>query len=594
MWQPCHLKVLGISMLLFFVKLVVGSLFLLPWIAIGWVALDEVPSTSWGWVPWWTANTVKILTVTAVTSVAIAYPTAWLTTYFRFLGRRWLLFCLMLPLATPGWISAFVYLDLLDDAGVVQQFLRLQGMEWFGLAIAPIDVRTSVAAGVVLGFHLYPYLYIGLVLALSRHKAIVLEAGLALGRSHWWLFFRFGLSVVRPALAVGLTLILLETLNDYGTAQVFAVPTLTTGVYTSWFVFGDVGTAARLSVVLLVMVLLFYLLEQRARRGRSYSDHSMARPSDPNGTHVLRGYRQSLAVVCCSFPVVVGFGFPVGYMMSALLGSGLGSGADSPAFLSFLPNLATIGRAATNTFLLAAVVAAACFVLGVAVSFVHRGRSPALLRFFVAVGLFCVAPLLRTGLPHWLAAHCLPNMDWLRSRWALRSASPLGVVTTLVQMGYAFPGIVLASGLVLLSTTLDDFLYDRGWVLTGTYFLLVVAFVLRYSSVVFGHLDSALSALPRNLSDVAAALGHGRVSTWIRVHLPLLRPSMVAAVVLVMLESVKELPMTLILAPFDFFTLTTLAFQLLLDEQFALAALPSLAVILLGIVPLWVVRRVHP
>ncbi len=466
--------------------------------------------------------------------------TAWLVTLCRFPGRTWFEWGLLLPLAMPAYLAAYAYTDLLDYAGPVQTALRaLFGWEtkaeyWFP------QIRSLGGAMAFMTLVLYPYVYLLARAAFLEQSVGVLEMGRALGRGAWRVFFTIALPLARPALVIGVLLAVMETLNDFGTVDYFAVPTFTVAIYRVWFAMNNAPGAAQLASVLLGAVLVLIALERLARRSRRY--HTTSGKNRPLPRYPLRGWRALLAVLACAFPIVSGFLVPSGVLIAQSLG--VDNGEAARGLWGFL----------ANSLLVSSLAAGVCVCVGLFMAYglrMHRGPVP---------------------------------------RAATRVAS----------VGYAVPGAVLAIGVLIpaawLDNTLDAYLRSNfgvstGLLLSGTLAAIVFACVVRFLALSFGTLEAGLAKITPALDDAARSLGTGSLGVLRRVHLPLMRGSLLTAALLVFVDSMKELPMTLILRPFNFDTLATHVYEYASNEQFHQAAPSAMAIVAAGMLPVILLSR---
>ena len=460
--------------------------------------------------------------------------TAWLVALCRFPGRRVFEWALLLPLAVPAYVVAYVYTDLLDFAGPVQVGLRtLMGWGSAREYFFP-EVRSLGGAIVMLSLVLYPYVYLMARAAFQEQSVCVIEVSRTLGRGPWRSFFTVALPLARPAIVAGLVLVLLETLNDFGTVDFFAVNTFSRGIFNVWLGMNNVSGAAQIASVLLLVVIVLIGLERLSRRRRRY--HHTSSKYRPLPRYHLRGATSAAAFVFCAAPVLLGFAVPAAVLLKHAAGHYVETLDD--AFFAFVANsLALSGLAAA-----------------------------------VAVGLsLFLAYALRIG-----------------GGPALRGA------VRLASLGYAVPGAVLAVGVMVpfgwLDNAVDGWARDNlgvstGLVLSGTMFAVLFAYVVRFLAVAFGAVESSLVKVTPHMDQAARSLGAGPAETLRRVHLPLIRGSMLTAALLVFVDAMKELPMTLMLRPFGFQSLATYVYQYAGDEQIERAALAALAIVGAGILP---------
>lgn len=485
-------------------------------------------------------NSAMLAALVAAMAGSAGALTAWLVTACRFPGHRLLEVALLLPLAMPAYVSAYAYTWLLDAAGPVQSAIRAAtGLTWREMAWFP-EIRSLNGAALVLAMVLYPYVYLLCRNAFLGQSTCLVEVSRTLGHSLGQTFLRVALPLARPALAAGLGLALMEVLADFGTVQHFGVRTLTTGIYETWFGLEDRGAASQLAAALLGCVAMLLLLERLARGGRRFhpttTRHAPFRPVE------LKGLAGVGAMLACLAPVLLGFALPAATLLHLMLEAG-----DPLSLRGLMPF-------ATNSLLLSGLTA----LLGVALASVlawgarlHGGVAP---------------------------------------RWALRIAG----------FGYALPGSVIAVGTLmpfgLFDNALDGWMRAQlglsvGLLLSGSVAALVFAYLVRFMAVALGSLESGLARLKPSMRDAARSLGaSGGRAIW-RVEVPLARGAMLSAAILVFVDTMKELPATLIIRPFNFDTLAVRVYTLASDERLAEASTGALLIVLVGLLPLWVLTR---
>jgi iron(III) transport system permease protein len=484
-------------------------------------------------LPRYARTTLTMVLIVATGTAVIGTGTAWLVTMTRFPGRRVLEIALALPLAFPAYVLAYAYTDFLDHPGWVQASLRdLTGWGprdyWFP------EIRSLAGAAMMLTLVLYPYVYLLARAAFLQQSATAYLAARTLGHGPWSAFFRVSLPIARPAIAGGVLLTIMETIADFGTVSYFNVQTFATGIYQSWFSFADRGAAAQLALCLLMAALVLAALERRQRAGQRH--HGAGRRFEVLDPPVLRGGRAALAVIFCTLPVVLGFVLPAGllvWMGHDSFGIILGA-----RYLGFLQ----------NSLVLASV--AALFTVTAAVFLGFNARLHPSRANKTAIGI--------------------------------------------AGLGYAVPGGVIAVGLIVPFAGFDNALdawmretfdISTGLLITGSIWLLVMAYMVRFMAAALSAYDAGLSTINPNIDAVARTLGRSP-STMLRgVHLPILRPSLLTALLIVFVDVMKELPATLIMRPFNYDTLAVQAHRLAADERLAEAAVPSLVIGLVGLLP---------
>ncbi len=483
-------------------------------------------------------STVLIVGVGGLT-LLLGIATAWLVTACDFPLRRSYQWALVLPLAIPTYIVAYTYAELFAHTGPVQTFLQLF-MEPSTTAQLRTGLMSLGGVTVVMSLVLYPYVYLITRASFLKQTGGVLETARILGKTPWASFFQVALPMARPGIVAGVTLVLMEVLNEYGAVTYFGVPTFTTGIFRAWFSLGDEDAAIRLSACLLALVFALILLE-RAQRGRARFDEGRgSRP--PPARFRLRGWKAWAATAACGVPVLFGFILPVTQLVAW-------SVSTAPDFLDrdFLV-------LALNSFGLA--LTAALVAVAVALLVVYTVRL------------------------HPTPIH--------------RLAERVSV------LGYSIPGAVIAVGVLVPLIRVDGWLdglagavlgISTGLLLTGTVVALIYAYVVRFLAVALNPVESGFQRLCGNLDEMSRSLGASPSRTLARVNLPLLKGTLLSAGLLVFVDVLKELPLTLILRPFDFDTLATKAFQLASDELVAQSAHPALLIILTGTLPVIVLSR---
>ncbi|WP_234413865.1 iron ABC transporter permease [Ideonella sp. A 288] len=464
---------------------------------------------------------------------------AWLVTRCEFPLRRHFEWALVLPLAMPAYVAAYTYTDLLQYIGPVQSALR-QAFGWGRADYWFPDVRSTGGAVLMFTLVLYPYVYMLARTAFLERAGGLVEVARSMGLTPWQGFVRISLPLARPAIAGGMALALMETLADYGTVSYFAVQTFTTGIYRAWFSLGDRAAAAQLALSLLAFVVAVLVLERVSRGKARFHETTLRRTGTPRQT--LAGGRAALAVVGCLLPLAAGFLLPAGLLLRMALTDG--DAQFGPRFFTLAGNSVLV---AGSTALLAVALA---LLIGYAAR-VHRGAA---------------------------------------MRWAHR----------VVGLGYALPGSVIAVGVLIPVTRLDHLLaaalrdtlhVEAGLLFTGTIAALVYACLVRYLTAAVQAVDAGLSRITPQMDQAARSLGHTPAQTMMKVHLPLLRGSMLTAALLVFIDVMKELPATLVMRPFNFDTLATQAYVLASDERLAEASTAALAIVAVGLLPMMVLCR---
>jgi iron(III) transport system permease protein len=501
------------------------------WTAASQVILGEMANTV---LPDYVSTSVWLCLWVTLGVVTMGAVSAALVTLFDFRGRRVLEWALLLPLAMPAYVVAYAYTDFLQFSGLAQTSLRA----WFGWngRVLP-DVRSLWGAACVFTLSLYPYVYLLARSALAERATHLMEAARMLGAPLQRRIVQVALPLARPAIAAGTALALMETLADFGVSSYFGIQTFTAGIYKAWLVMDNRTAAAQLATLLLLVVVLVLWVEQRAQSRMRFASERGALASSEAQPIRLRGAAQGVAILLCCMPVFLGFVLPLLIMGHALLQSAEAVQLPWDRFPVWALNSLQLG---VLTALLAVMLA-------------------------------------------WLLAFQSRRHPHGGMRWAAQ----------LVGLGYAVPGAVIVVGLLLpvgwLQATWPQ--TQVGSWMTATVLGLVWAYLVRFVAVALQSVQSGYARVPASLDDSARMLG---VSGWgllRRVHAPLLKRSTAAALLLVLVDVMKELPATLVLRPFNTDTLAVMAYQLARDERLGEAALPSLALVLVGLLPVILLSR---
>lgn len=491
-------------------------------------------------LPTYVINSLILMASTAIGASIIGGGTAWLTTMKRFPGRKFFDWALLAPLAVPAYIGAYALVDFFEYAGPIQVALR----ETFGWTSSRDywfpQVRSMWTAILVLTLSLYPYVYLLARAAFREQSVCALEVSRSLGCGPWSSFFRVALPLARPAIAAGAAIVMMETLNDFGAVDFFAVRTLTTGIFSTWLESSNAGGAAQISCVILVFVLSLLALERAGRRGQRY--HGMSRRYRPIEPEALSRPAAHMATAACALPLLLGFALPVGVILWHALDH-----VDGWISAEFWAALA-------RTVLLAGTASAIA----------------------VGAGLFLV----------------------FGARRANNQAPRFIAQATMI--GYAAPGAVLAVGVLIPFAALDRTIHyasldlfgvGTGLLLSGTAVAIIFAYVVRFNAIAFGAIDGAFGRVTPSMEAAARTLGESAGGALRRVHLPMITGSMVTAAMLIFVDAVKELPATLILRPFNFSTLSTHVYDYASREHLEEAAPAALAIILVGLIPVAILIR---
>jgi iron(III) transport system permease protein len=484
---------------------------------------------------------VLALGVGGVGTALLGTGSAWLVSRYQFLGQRSLEWALLLPLAMPTYVIAYVYTDALQFSGPLQSALRVlfdwqRGDYWF------FEIRSLAGLIGVFSLVFYPYVYVMVREAFHDRPASIEEVSRSLGLTRTQALWRVLLPMARPAIVAGVALVMMESLAEFGAVSYFGVSTLTTGIYNAWYNFGNPAAAAQLALSLVGLVMLALVLEKTSR-GQAHFHNQAGRKQKPQR---LTGWRGGLALGLCALPLFGGFVLPAAWLLVLALGE-VGALFDAHFLARYL-------GFAGNSVVLA--TSASALTLGVALLLGYATR--------------------------------IHSNRWLHGlkRFAI--------------MGYAVPGTVLAVGVLIPLTLLDHALIawaksmfgvTTGLLLTGSMFALLFAYLVRFLAVAVHAVDSSLQRIRLSLDDASQGMGLSRWQVLRRVHLPLLRGGLLTAVLLVFVEVMKELPATIVLRPFNLDTLATQVFVLASDERLAEAAVPSLMIVIVGLLPVLLLTR---
>lgn len=517
---------------------IVAAMVAAPIIAVAYIAFFPTeniwPHLASTMLPRYLSNTGILMLGVGIGVTLIGVSSAWVVTMCQMPGKRFFEWAMLLPMAVPAYIVAYVYTDLLEFAGPVQRMLR----DMFGWNSAADywfpDIRTKGGAILVLSLTLYPYVYMLARAAFLSQSICAIEAARILGRSAWSSFATVALPLARPAIVVGVVIALMETLNDFGTIDFFAVHTLTAGIFNVWLGMGNAGGAAQIALTMLAVVIALMVIERYSRRRQRFHDTTSRFQELPG--YELKPAAKAGALAICVLPILLGFVIPS--MVLIYYSVGYFDQSWTEDFFEFAGNSLLVSGLAT-------LVAVGCAIF---LAYALRLFPQPLLKFFVRLS----------------------------------------------SVGYAVPGAVLAIGVLIpfarFDNALDAMMRDvfgvsTGLLLSGTVFALVFAYAVRFMAVSYGSIEAALGKVRPSMDDAARTLGESPWGTLKRIHFPMVRGGILAASVLVFVDGMKELPATLILRPFNFDTLATHVYQFAKDEMIEHAALGALTIVLVGVVP---------
>lgn len=491
-------------------------------------------------LPDYLVTTGLLMLLVALGTILIGVSTAWLIAMCEFPGRRYFEWALLLPLAMPAYISAFVYTDILEFAGPVQSALR----DWFGWQSGRDywfpEIRSLGGAVAMMTLGLYPYVYLLTRAAFTEQSISVLDAGRSLGCTPWQAFYRVALPLARPAIVVGVALVLMESLNDFGTVDFFAVRTFSAGIYDVWLNMNSIAGAAQLACVLLLFVLALIIAERRARGTRKYTHATNTYTALPD--FQLAGWRRAGAMIICALPITLGFLVPA-LVLARYASVHYEATLEANAWQFLLNSLLLSGLAAVIALLL---------------------------------GLFLASS----------ARYSQSSLQTAFSRFA--------------SIGYAVPGPVLAVGIMVSLGAIDNVVdqslqrlagISTGLLLSGTIAAVTFGYVVRFLALSYGSCESSLARIRPSMEETARTLGTGRLRMLREIHFPIIRSSLLAASLLVFVDGMKELPMTIALRPFNFDTLATFVYQYASDELLEEASLGALGIVFAGVIPVIILSK---
>ncbi len=477
-------------------------------------------------------NTALIIIGTSIGTLIIGVGSAWLVTTYNFTGKKFLEWALLLPFAVPPYILAYTFTGLFDSYGTANNLVR----DLFSLPNEFIffpKLRNVYGASIVFSFTLYPYVYLVSRMAFINQSRSMLEVGRTLGYNKFQIFYKLSIPAIRPAIIAGLMLVLMETISDFGAVEHFAVNTFTTGIFSAWFGLYDFHTAKQLAALLLIVVISFLILEKYSRRKSRYSSGSNV--FSPIAAEKLNGFQNIFASLFCFIPVFVGFILPniqLGYWA-------LNYKLDffNEKFIS----------TAWNTFYLAITAALICAMLAVIINFSIRYKKNKV----------------------------------------------LNVMSSFLTVGYAVPGLILALGVSQLLVFMDNLIFRDylNFILTGSIYGLILAFIIKSFALANSTIESGFLRINHKIDDVARSLNTPGWKLLFRIHLPLLTTSFLTSMILVVSEVIKELPASLILRPFNFDTLAVSTYIYAAEERMFDAAAPSIAIVAVGLLPIFVLSR---
>ena len=477
-------------------------------------------------------NSFLLITGVSILTSLIGIITSWLVTNFNFSGKKFFEWALILPLSVPPYILAYTYTGLFDASGSANTFL----IEIFNLDKSTIifpNIRNIYGAVIVFSFTLYPYVYLICRMAFVNHSKSIIESGRVLGLSRIGAFFNLSIPLIRPAIIAGLALVIMETLSDFGAVDHFAIATFTTGIFRTWYGMYDLETAMQLASFLLIFITIVLFTERISRRKMSFTfENSLYKKTD---ILKLRGIKNLSAFVICFLPIFMGFLLPIIELINWSISYKLDF--FNSKFI----------KTSMNSITLAFVAALLCSMFALIINYSIRFQKNSFLSF----------------------------------------------LSSSLSLGYAFPGLILAVGIIQLLTFVDSLLITQslGLILTGSILGLIIAYIIKSYAMASSTIDSSYQRISTYVDDVSKTLGITGWKMLFKIHFPLIKTGVLTSTLLVISEVIKELPATLILRPFNFDTLAVSAYIYASEERMFEAAAPSIAIVMVGLLPIYFLSR---
>ncbi|WP_018247417.1 ABC transporter permease [Orenia marismortui] len=461
-------------------------------------------------------NSTILVLFTGIFSILIGLIPAWLISQYEFPFRDFFKWALILPLAIPPYIGAYTYNGMLNYTGILQTTLRSMGIS---VNPAYFDIMNSSGAIFIYTIFLFPYVYIITRSFLSKQSASLVEAARTLGKGPLQIFWHVILPISRGAIVAGVSLVILEVLNDYGVVKYFGIPTFSTAIFKTWFSMGDLNSAVRLSALLMVFVFGVLLIENFSRGGKRYS-YSTTKVR-PISRIKLSGIKAFLVSALCSSIFAIGFLIPTAQLLHWV-------------WLSYAKVLD--------------------------IDFLILSFNSIFVALFTSILIVVISIIV---------ANTVRISDNIFSK----------IYSKIAILGYSIPGAVIAVGVLLFFLGLDNIIYSGNLVLTSTILMLVFAYIIRFLAIGYNSVESGFDKVGKSFFEASRTLGIGITETFFKVDLPMIKPAISSAFLLALIEILKELPLTLILRPFNFDTLATKAFEYASDEMIHEAAISSIIII---------------
>ncbi len=477
-------------------------------------------------------NSIFLILGVSFFVVLIGVLSSWLVTNYDFFGKSFFEWALILPLAVPPYILAYTFTEIFDTYGSANNLLNSIFLFDEKKVFFP-SVRNIYGAIAVFSFTLYPYVYLVSRMAFVNQSISIIEAGRILGLSRVGAFFKLSIPLIRPAIFAGLALVIMETLSDFGAVEHFAIATFTTGIFRTWYGMYDLNTAMQLASLLLIFVTIFLIFERLSRKKAAFvSSNSLYKK---HKVMKLKGSYSFFAMLFCLIPVFFGFILPIIELINWTINYKLDF--FNRDFL----------KSAFNSLLLALIAAFLCTMIAFLINFTARYQGNKLLSF----------------------------------------------LSSTLMLGYAVPGLILAIGITQLLTIIDNSfnLFTIDIVLTGSLIGLIIAYIIKSYALSNSTIESGFQRISNSLDDISKTLNISGIKLMYKIHFPLLRTGLLTSTLLVGSEVIKELPATLILRPFNFETLAVSAYNYASEERMYEAAAPSIAIVIVGLLPIIILSR---
>ena len=477
-------------------------------------------------------NSIFLILGVSFFVVLIGVLSSWLVTNYDFFGKSFFEWALILPLAVPPYILAYTFTEIFDTYGSANTLLSNIFLFDEKKIFFP-SVRNIYGAIAVFSFTLYPYVYLVSRMAFVNQSISIIEAGRILGLSRVGAFFKLSIPLIRPAIFAGLALVIMETLSDFGAVEHFAIATFTTGIFRTWYGMYDLNTAMQLASLLLIFVTIFLVFERFSRKKAAFvSSNSLYKK---HKVMKLKGSYSFFAMLFCLIPVFIGFILPIIELINWTINYKLDF--FNRDFL----------KSAFNSLLLALIAAFLCTMIAFLINFTARYQGNKLLSF----------------------------------------------LSSTLMLGYAVPGLILAIGITQLFTIIDNsfYLFRIDIILTGSLIGLIIAYIIKSYALSNSTIESGFQRISNSIDDVSKTFNISGIKLMYKIHLPLLRTGLLTSILLVGSEVIKELPATLILRPFNFETLAVSAYNYASEERMYEAAAPSIAIVIVGLLPIIILSR---